>query len=67
MEKEIVNQADQEKVACLWHKHQTKRLNMALLALDGTVNARWFKCWAICHIFANDHEFTTDLVGKRIQ
>lgn len=67
MEKEIVNQADQEKDACFWHRHQTKRLNMALLALAGTVNARWFKCWTICHALANDHELTTDLIGKRIQ
>lgn len=39
MEKETVIQADHEKYICLWHKHQTKRLNMALLALAGTINA----------------------------
>lgn len=58
MEKETVTQVGYGKDVCLWHKHQTKRLNMALLALVGTVNAGWFKCWAICHLFAKDHELT---------
>lgn len=58
MEKETVIQADHEKNICLWHKHQTKRLNMALLALAGTINAGWFKCWDICPIFTNEYELT---------
>lgn len=39
MEKETVTQTDHEKDVYLWHKYQTKRLNMALLALAGTIDA----------------------------